>query len=103
MALKAGDEPNTPHGRVPMLPSDNTKVDWLNQSIVFSAHMKRKPGADQIWRLKVPAGTVVQITAFKKLQEDLNNHCYSMMVEMCLNNDTAMMQVRNLFISDPGC
>ncbi len=25
------------------------------------------------------------------------------MVEMCLNNDTAMMQVRNLFISDPGC
>ncbi len=26
-----------------------------------------------------------------------------MMVELCLNNDTAMMQVRNLSISDPGC
>ncbi len=93
MALRAGDEPNTPHGRVPMLPSDNTKVDLFHQSIVFSAHMKRKPGADQVWTLKVPAGTVAQVTAFKKLHEDLNNHCYSVMVEMmCLNNDTAMKQ-----------
>ena len=97
MALRAGDEPNTPHGRVPMLPSDNTKVDWFLQSIVFSAHMKRKPSADQVWKLKIPAGTPAQITAFKKLHEDLNNHCYSMLlVEMCINNDTAMMQVRNL-------
>ena len=73
MALRAGDEPNTPHGRVPMLPSDNTKVDWFLQSIVFSAHMKRKPGADQVWKLKIPLGTPAQVTAFKKLHEDLNN------------------------------
>ena len=65
--------------------------------------MKKKPGADQMWKLKIPVGTPAQVTAFKKLHEDLNNHCYSVMVEMCLNNDTAMMQVRNLFISDPGC
>ncbi len=58
MALRAGDKQNTPHARVPMLPSNNTKVDWLYQSIVFSAHMKRKPGADQVWKLKVPAGSV---------------------------------------------
>ena len=101
--MRAGDEPIVPTGRVPMLPSDNTKVDWFLQSIVFSAHMKRKPGADQVWKLKIPTGTPAQVVAFKKLHEDLNNHCYSVMVEMCLNNDTAMMQVRNLFISDPGC
>ena len=101
MALRAGDEPIVPTGRVPMLSSDNKKVDWFMQTIKMTAFFKRRAGAEAVWKLKVPAGTAAQTLAFKKLHEVLNNFCFSVLVEMCNDNETAMMQVRSLFVSDP--
>ena len=101
MALREGYEPIVPTGRVPMLSSDNKKVDWFMQTIKMTAFFKERAGAEAVWKLKVPGGTAAQTLAFKKLHEVLNNFCFSVLVEMCNDNETAMMQVRSLFVSDP--
>ncbi len=56
MALRAGDKPIVPTGRLPMLYSDNKKVDWFMQTIKMTAFFKRRAGAEAVWKLKVPAG-----------------------------------------------
>ncbi len=102
MAARLGNDTHTPQGRTPMLPSDNLQVDWFMQIIKMTAFFKRRPGAEAVWKLKVPVlATAAQITAFRKLHEELNNFCYAVLVEMCTENATAMMQVRTVFTSDP--
>ena len=101
MAARLGNDTHTPQSRTPMLPSDNLQVDWFMQTIKMTAFFKRRVGAEAVWRMKVPAGTPAQIIAFRKTHEELNNHCYAVLVEMCSENVTAMMQVRTIFISDP--
>ena len=101
MAARLGNDTHTPQGRTPMLPSDNLQVDWFMQIIKMTAFFKRRPGAEAVWKLKVPVGTPAQVLAFRRLHEELNNFCYAVLVEMCTDNATAMMQVRTIFTSDP--
>jgi len=101
VAARVGNDTHTPQGRTPMLPSDNLQVDWFMQTIKMTAFFKRRSGAEAVWKLKVPAGTAAQTLAFRKTHEELNNFCYGVLVEMCTENSTAMMQVRTNFISDP--
>ena len=92
MAARVGYDTHAPQGRTPMLPSDNLQVDWFKQIIKMTAFFKRRPGAEAVWKLKVPVGTAAQVTAFRKLHEELNNFCYAVLVEMCTDNVTAKMQ-----------
>ena len=71
--------------------------------IKMTAFFKRRTGANQVFRLKMLVGTAAQMTAFRKLHEVLNDYCYSVLVEMCGDNQTAMLQVSALYVSDPDC
>ncbi len=66
-----------------MLLSDNLQVDWFMLTIKITAFFKKRPGAEAVWKMKVPGGTAAQVTAFRKLHEELNNFCYAVLVEVC--------------------
>ena len=85
-----------------MLSNDNSKIDWfLRQQIKMTAFFKRRTGANQVFRLKILVGTAAHV--FRKLHEVLNDYCYSVLVEMCGDNQTAILQVSALYVSDPYC
>ena len=71
------------------------------QSIKMTVFFKRRPGAVVVFKLKLWVGTAAQVTAFRRLHEILNDFVYSVLVEMCGDNQTAMLQVTALAISDP--
>ena len=98
-ARENGNEPSThtPSGRLPVLSNDNSKINWLMQSIKMTAFFKRRPGTVTVFKLKMLVGTVAQVTAFRRLHEILNDFVYSVLVEMCGDNQTATA----LAISDP--
>ena len=73
------------------------------QSIKMTAFFKRRPGAVVVFKLKLLVGTAVQVAAFRRLHEVLNDFVYSVLVEMCGDNQTAMLQVTALAIADLKC
>ena len=97
MATTEGfDTPNRRAGSVPMIDKDNSKVDWNSHSMLMFAHIKGKPGAFNIFKLEAPP--VDRTDALEV--ENLNNWCYSVLVESCKQNATAMQQAQALFKSN---
>ena len=68
----------------------------------MTAHFKRRKGADKVFKMKFPAGSEAEIEAFRAKYEHSNNFVYSTLVEMCMPNETALDQVQELAVSDPG-
>ena len=64
-ARENGNEPSThtPSVRVPVLSNDNSKIDWLVQSIKMTAFFKRRPGAVTVFKLRILVSTATQVTA----------------------------------------
>ena len=63
MAARANgnDNNHTPQSRTPMLPSDNLQ-DWFMQTIKMTAFSKKRVGVEAVWKMKVPVGTMAQVT-----------------------------------------
>ena len=77
-----------------MLEKDNSKVDWNNYSLLMFAHLKQKRGAFKVFMTPPPAkGTDKELREI----EHLNNWCYSVLIESCRGNATAIMQAHALF------
>ena len=106
MASREGDEPKsgpTPMGRVPMLPADNSKVNWVRQQILMNAYFKRRPGAEAIFKKALPTGTEARVEGFRDKYQIRNDFVYSVLVEMCTENETALNQVQEMATKDPRC
>jgi len=106
MASRAGNDLNTGSnsmGNVTQLPALDSNVNWARQSLLMNAYLKRKQGAELMLKLKLHEGIPAQILAFRKEHERMNNFVYSVVVEMCLENETALNQVQNMFNIDPDC
>jgi len=81
-------------GHTPLLEKDNTKVDWNNYSLLMFAHLQQKRGAFKVFMTPPPpTGTDKEMREI----EHLNNWCYSVLIESCRGNATAMMQAQALF------
>ena len=96
MASKEGYENSNGRvsGHTPLLDKDNSKVDWNNYSLLMFAHLKQKKGAFNVFMTPPPPkGTEKELREI----EHLNNWCYSVLIESCGKNATAMMQAHALF------
>ena len=86
-------------GHPPLLEKDNSKVDWIDYSLLMFAHIKQKRGAFKVFQtIPPPQGTDKELGEI----EHLNNWCYSVLIESCCKNPTAMMQAHALFDNKGG-
>ena len=86
-------------GHTPLLEKDNSKVDWIDYSLLMFAHIKQKRGAFKVFQtIPPPQGTDKELREI----EHLNNWCYSVLIESCCKNPTAMMQAHALFDNKGG-
>ena len=81
-----------------MIDKDNSKVNWNQHSLLMFAYLKQKPGAFDIF--KTIARPVDGTDEEKASVTNLNNWCYSVLVESCKLNTTAMQQAQELFNPD---
>ena len=92
--------PTVPQGKMPQLSAENDKVDWTLVAIQVRAFFKRYPGYQEA--LKEPQEVDPDNRQEQKLRlGEAYNNVYSLLVEMCTPNETAMLQVRNHSTSDP--
>ena len=83
-------------GHTPLLNSDNAKIDRHNYSMLMFAHLKQKKGAFEVFILtpdEAHVGTDKELRDIKFL----NNWCYSILIESCSRNATALMLAEALF------
>ena len=79
-----------------MIDKDNSKVDWNIHSMLMFAHVKVRNGAFNIFMMEAPP-----VDGTDALEvENLNRWCYSVLVESCKQNSTAMQQAQALFKPD---
>ena len=90
----------TPYGSMPKLPADDDKVDWVMTGIEVNAYLSRYPPsfvkALEEEQSDDPDERVAQVDALGQAHRTV----YSLLVEMCGPNKTAMLQVRAHAISD---
>ena len=83
---------STPSGSIPKLPADDDKVDWVRTTIEVRAFLKRYPGFIKVLVEPQP-DDLNERTAHAESMGQPFNTVYSMLVEMCGPNETAMRQV----------
>ena len=90
----------TPFGAMPKLPAEDDSVDWVMTGIEVNAYLSRFPEsyvqALKEVQSKDPDERAAQIEALGQVHKTV----YSLLVEMCGPNKTAMLQVRAHAISD---
>ena len=90
----------TPYGTMPKLPAEDDKVDWVMTGIEVNAYLSRYPvsyvKALEEEQSDDPDKRAAQIEALGQAHRTV----YSLLVEMCGPNKTAMLQVRAHAISD---
>ena len=90
-----------PFGSMPKLPAEDDKVDWVMTGIEVNAYLSRHPvsyvRALEELQSDDPVDRAAQVEALGQAHRTV----YSLVVEMCGLNKTAMLQVRAHAISDP--
>jgi len=79
----------TPYGFMPKLPANDDKVDWVRNTIEVKAYFKRFVGYVKVL-LEPPPDDPEEKTVHAESMEQAFNTVYSLLVEMCGPNETAM-------------
>ena len=85
---------NNHGGSVPKLPVSDDKVKWPMMEIKFRSYLKRFPGYVDALHLEIPDDEE-EIEALKLEHGVKLDTVYSLIVEMCGENETANLQVTN--------
>ena len=90
----AHTQPNqpTPFGSMPKLPGDDDKVDWVRITIEVKAYFKRFVGYVKVLLEPLPDDPDERAAHAESMGQAFNT-VYSLLVEMCGPNETAMRQV----------
>ena len=82
----------TPFGSMPKLPGDDDKVDWVRTTIEVKAYFKRFVGYVKVLLEPQPDDPDERAAHAESMGQAFNT-VYSLLVEMCGPNETAMRQV----------
>ena len=82
----------TPFGFMPKLPGEDDKVDWVRTTIEVKAYLKRFVGYVKVL-LEPQPDDPNERSAHAESMGQAFNTVYSLLVEMCGPNETAMRQV----------
>ena len=82
----------TPYGVMPKLPAEDDKVDWMRTTVEVKAYFRRFIGFVTALLELPPEDPDDRPTHIESLGQAFNT-VYSLVVEMCMPNETAMMQV----------
>ena len=82
----------TPFGCMPKLPGEDDKVDWVRTTIEVKAYLKRFVGYVKVL-LEPQPDDPNERSAHAESMGQAFNTVYSLLVEMCGPNETAMRQV----------
>ena len=93
-AVVQATQPNqpTPFGSMPKLPGDDGKVDWVRTTIEVKAYFKRFVGYVKVLLEPQPDDPDERAPHAESMGQAFNT-VYSLLVEMCGPNETAMRQV----------
>ena len=90
----------TPHGIMPKLPAEDDKVDWMRTTVEVKAYFRRFIGFVKAL-LELPPEDPEDRPAHIESLGQAFNTVYSLVVEMCMPNETAMRQVYDHAQVDP--
>ena len=82
----------TPFGSIPKLPADDDKADWVRTTIEVKAFLKGYVGFIKVL-IEPQPDDPNENRAYAEAMGQPFNSVYSMLVEMCGPNETAMRQV----------
>ena len=89
-----------PFGSMPKLPAEDDKVDWVMTKIEVNAYFNRHPMSYVKALEEVQSADPDERAAQVEALGQAHRTVYSLVVEMCGPNKTAMLQVRAHAISD---
>ena len=90
----------TPFGFMPKLPGEDDKVDWVRTTIEVKAYLKRFVGYVKVLLEPQPVDPNERAAHAESMGQAFNT-VYSLLVEMCGPNETAMRQVFDHALVDP--
>ena len=80
---------HTPYGFMPKLPAEDEKVDWVRNTVEVKAYFKRFVGYVKVLLEPPPEDPEDRPAHIESLEQSFNT-VYSLVVEMCTPNETAM-------------
>ena len=88
-----------PPGIVPKMPAEDSKVDWVMIEIDFIGYLGRFEGyVDVLLEEKATNDDDVKMQLSKVLKT--KNVVYALLQDLCQNNETARLQIRNHWQAD---